>query len=86
MEATRNQSCKDDSIGALDDEGDERHFIVMEQLNKETKRGTSGNQTENKMYHVERSKKSDERVKETDDHVHRPSDPLLTTSTKFTGI
>lgn len=81
---TRKQSCKDDSIGALDEEGDEGHFIAMDQLRETKGVDRSGVQTDIKKNHVERNKKGDERTK--DAGAHRPSDPLLTTSTKLTGI
>lgn len=79
-ERTRKQQ---DSIGGTDDERDDANFIAMDQLNKELR--ASDTQTENRIINnLERSKQNV--IKEGDGRAHRPSDPLLTTSTKFTGI
>ena len=66
------QPRNEDSMG---DEDEHKQFIAMDHLKKDAPENRV--QTEIK---VERSKKSD------DERAHRPSDPLLTTSTKFTGI
>lgn len=77
---------KEDSIGASDDDdGNNRHFIAMDQLNKATSRATTAQTEIKKGNNVERSKRTND-GRDFDDRVHRPSDPLLTTSTKMTGI
>lgn len=86
VEWTRKQSHKDDSIGALDDECDEGHFIEMDQLKRETRGGTSAVHTDIKKMHHSEPHKMVEHVQESNERTHRPSDPLLTTSTKITGI
>lgn len=83
---------EEDSIAASDeddDDRDNRHFIAMDQLNKETRgsRATSAQTDIKKVNNAERGKKTNDTNNcDFDDRVHRPSDPLLTTSTKMTGI
>lgn len=86
---------RQDSIGAEDDGGEVGHFLAMDQLNRDMKVESCQQRTSAKIDGKrindseravgERSKKSD--GKENDERAHhRPSDPLLTTSTKFTGV